>query len=456
MRGCRRSARARASPTAAGRHRCAGGARVLASPVVPTASSSPSISKAPCARCAPTTASRSGKSSLGTAVQGTPAVARGRVFVPTIGNNVVALRLADGAKLWTRDVGGMTLSSPTPINGDLIVAAGFPQRHVMRLSGATGEVVWRSPSVMEQFSNTSPAVGAGLVVVGANGGHYYAFDAATGTPRWDYVADGIVHLAAPLIAGGRVYMAGGGKSNRVYAVDAATGAVVDRLADPRWRRRQRTSPGTAARPAAGGVVAGGGRRPDRPADAARRRAGHRRRRPRRSLSVARGAGGHQPGVGRGRLAARSRARRGGRPERRPEVLRLSDARGLRERRRLGAGRRRLFARARGGGVRRRERPGAEPRGHVGGGAGVAGVRQRPPDHGHDGGLHRRAGVEREPRALGADRCRQHAPDRQRRRDAALAARRRSRRRAARATRSASTPTASCSRPGSSRSTSAPG
>ena len=163
--------------------------------------------------------------SLGTAVQGTPAVARGRVFVPTVGNSVVALRLADGSKLWTRDVGGMTLSSPAPINGDLIVAAGFPQRHVMRLSGATGEVVWRSPSVMEQFSNTSPAVGAGLVVVGANGGHYYAFDAATGTPRWDYVADGIVHLAAPLIAGGRVYMAGGGKSNRVYAVDAATGAV---------------------------------------------------------------------------------------------------------------------------------------------------------------------------------------------------------------------------------------
>src|SRR5262249_3057890 len=56
--------------------------------------------------------------------------------------------------------------------------------------------------------------------------HYYAFDAATGAPRWDYVADGIVHLAAPLIAGGRVYMAGGGKSDRVHAVDATTGAPV--------------------------------------------------------------------------------------------------------------------------------------------------------------------------------------------------------------------------------------
>jgi hypothetical protein len=166
------------------------------------------------------------QTSVGATVQGTPAVARGRVFVPTVGNKVIALRLADGSPLWTRDVGGMTLSSPTPVNGDLIIAAGFPQRNVLRLSGATGEIVWQSPSVLEQFSNTSPAVGAGLVVVGVNGGHYYAFDVATGAARWDYVADGIVHLAAPLIAGGRVYMAGGGASDHVHAVDAATGAAV--------------------------------------------------------------------------------------------------------------------------------------------------------------------------------------------------------------------------------------
>ena len=164
--------------------------------------------------------------SVGAAVQGTPAVARGRIFVPTVGNAVVALRLADGARLWTNDIGGMTLSSPALVNGDLIVAAGFPQRNVVRLSGATGEVVWQSPSVMEQFSNTSPAVGGGLVVVGANGGHYYAFDVATGAPRWDYLADGIVHLAAPLIAGGRVYLAGGANSDKVHAIDAATGTAV--------------------------------------------------------------------------------------------------------------------------------------------------------------------------------------------------------------------------------------
>ena len=43
---------------------------------------------------------------LGAAVQGTPAVAKGRVFVPTVANRLVALRLADGGTLWTHDMGG--------------------------------------------------------------------------------------------------------------------------------------------------------------------------------------------------------------------------------------------------------------------------------------------------------------------------------------------------------------
>src|SRR6266498_2189390 len=163
---------------------------------------------------------------VGSDVQGTPAVDRGRAFVPMLGNTVVALRLADGATVWTRDVGGMALSSPAPIDGDIVLSVGFPGKRVVRLAGTTGELVWQSPPVMEQFGNTSPAVGAGMVVVGSNGGHYYAFDAGTGALRWDYIADGIVNLAAPLISGGRVYFAGGNDSGHVHAVDLATGTAV--------------------------------------------------------------------------------------------------------------------------------------------------------------------------------------------------------------------------------------
>jgi outer membrane protein assembly factor BamB len=166
------------------------------------------------------------RASIGAPVQGTPAIARGRVFVPTLANSVVALRLADGTHVWTHDAGGMMLSSPAPVEGDIVIAVGVPGTCVVRLSGADGTAIWQSPRVMEQFGNSSPAIGGGLAVVGASGGHYYAFDVATGAPRWDYRADGIVNLAAPVIANGRVYMAGGGNSHRVHAVDAATGTAV--------------------------------------------------------------------------------------------------------------------------------------------------------------------------------------------------------------------------------------
>ena len=164
--------------------------------------------------------------SMGSAIQGTPALANGRVFLPMIGGTIVALGLGDGKQLWSTDLGGMNVSSPAVVSGDIIVGAGLPQQFVARLDGATGAIVWQTPPGMEEFSNTPPAVAGGVVVVGTNGGHYYAFDAATGLPRWDYRADGIVNIASPLIAGGRVYLAGGKESDHVHAVDATTGTAI--------------------------------------------------------------------------------------------------------------------------------------------------------------------------------------------------------------------------------------
>jgi outer membrane protein assembly factor BamB len=163
---------------------------------------------------------------VGSVVQGTPAVARGRVYVPTLANQVVALALADGSTLWTADVGGMAVSSPAIVDADVVLAAGLPQRSLVRLNGDTGAIVWVSPPIMNDFSDSSPAVAGGLIVVGSNGGHFYGFDAATGAARWDYQADGVVALASPLVAGGKVFMAGGDDSDRVHAADLATGTAV--------------------------------------------------------------------------------------------------------------------------------------------------------------------------------------------------------------------------------------
>jgi outer membrane protein assembly factor BamB len=201
----------------------AGGAGALASPVVADGYAVSATVDGTVRALAADTGTIAWQVMLGADVQGTPAIAGGRVFVPTLGGKVMALALADGALLWSTDLGGLTVSSPAVIGSDLVVGAGLPQQFVARLDGATGAIVWRTLPVMQEFSNTPPAVAGGLVVVGTNGGHYYAFDAATGLVRWDYSADGIVNVAAPLIVSGKVYLAGGGTSDRVHAVSAATG-----------------------------------------------------------------------------------------------------------------------------------------------------------------------------------------------------------------------------------------
>jgi hypothetical protein len=163
---------------------------------------------------------------LGASVQGTPAIAGGRVFVPTQSGKVIALALADGLLLWSTDLGGLGVTAPAIVGSGLIVGAGLTQQFLARLDAATGAIVWKTLPVMQGLGNASPAVAGGVVVVGTSGGHAYAFDAASGLAVWDTSADGLVELAAPLVAGGVVYLVGAGTSDRVNAISAATGTPV--------------------------------------------------------------------------------------------------------------------------------------------------------------------------------------------------------------------------------------
>jgi outer membrane protein assembly factor BamB len=164
--------------------------------------------------------------SVGASVQATPAIVGGRVFVPTQSGKVIALALADGAALWSTNLGGSIVSSPALVGSDLIVGAGTSQQFLARLDAATGAIVWQTLPVMQGLGQSSPAMAGGMVVVGTNGGHFYAFDPDAGLALWDYGAAGLVDVTAPLIVGGDVYLVGGATSGQVYAVSAATGTPV--------------------------------------------------------------------------------------------------------------------------------------------------------------------------------------------------------------------------------------
>jgi outer membrane protein assembly factor BamB len=83
----------------------------------------------------------------------------------------------------------------------------------------------------------SPAVWRARVFVGSYSGRFYAFDAATGEPRWTFNANGKISGSATVI-GNVVYFAtlsGGTRSKgRTYALNARTGKLLWSFPDGKY------------------------------------------------------------------------------------------------------------------------------------------------------------------------------------------------------------------------------
>jgi outer membrane protein assembly factor BamB len=117
---------------------------------------------------------------------------------------------------WSFRTGGGVFSSPAVAGGVLYIGA--EDGHVYALNAATGAKRWSFPA----GTDSSPAVANGVVYIGS--GNMYALNAATGARRWTFPAGGIDD-SSPAVANGVVYI--GSDNGHVYALNAATG-------DKRW------------------------------------------------------------------------------------------------------------------------------------------------------------------------------------------------------------------------------
>ncbi len=95
---------------------------------------------------------------------------------------------------------------------------------------------------------SSPAVVGGCVYVGSDDNKIYCLDASTGALVWSYTTGGIVR-SPPAVASGVVFA--GSNDGKVYALNANTGALV-------WNRTNVDSPAAVGGVAGGVVFVGGG------------------------------------------------------------------------------------------------------------------------------------------------------------------------------------------------------
>ncbi len=167
---------------------------------------------------------------VGRLAASSPACAGGRIYATVLrrnrydaGGQIIALRAADGKRVWRVVLGSRTESSPL-IDGDRVVF-GTEKGEVLALNRANGRVIWRYrangavKAAVAQEGNT--------LYVGDYSGRMHAIWARSGKRRWVSDLGGSLY-STPAVAYGRVFV--GNIDRSVVAIGAETGRIA-------WRRR---------------------------------------------------------------------------------------------------------------------------------------------------------------------------------------------------------------------------
>jgi outer membrane protein assembly factor BamB len=132
-----------------------------------------------------------------------------------------ALNVSNASTLrvvWSYQTGAAIESSPAVVDGTVYI--GSDDQYLYALDAATGGLRWRALTGGAVYG--SPAVGNGLVYDTSGDNHLYAFDVATGDVAWSVDLGGFAATqTSPALAGSRVFATSG--TQTVFAIDAQTG-----------------------------------------------------------------------------------------------------------------------------------------------------------------------------------------------------------------------------------------
>lgn len=183
---------------------------------------------------------------LGTAARAAPTIADGRVYVPTLDGQVIALSAADGGKLWSYQAANPStslLGLPAPAVSDDTVVAGFGSGDLIALRAVSGAVVW-SDSLASSHGRNSlldlasvhglPVIAGNVVLAIGLGGLMLAIDLRSGRRLWER---DIGSSETPCVAGDWVFVVT--TDQLIAALDVAEGRVAWVTQLPQWERPEK-------------------------------------------------------------------------------------------------------------------------------------------------------------------------------------------------------------------------
>ena len=157
-----------------------------------------------------------------------PAICDGVVYIGSSDGRVYALKASTGALLWSFQTGDVVYSSPSVVNGVVYSVTDYGTVYALRTSD--GSVVWQAyVGSGSDHDDSSPAVSAGMVYVGARNG-YYAFNATDGRQIWFFTSPYSARqttgffYSSPAVADNVVYV--GSVDSYVFALNAFNAAII--------------------------------------------------------------------------------------------------------------------------------------------------------------------------------------------------------------------------------------
>ncbi len=147
---------------------------------------------------------------------------------------------------WTAQTRGPIPSSPAVANG--VVYVGSQDFHLYAFNATTGATLWTAQT--GNYINSSPTVANGIVYIGSNDDKLYAFNATTGATLWAAQTGNYIN-SSPTVANGIVYI--GSNDGKLYAFNAA-GCGGQDVCQPLWTAQTGNYMGSSSPAVANGVV----------------------------------------------------------------------------------------------------------------------------------------------------------------------------------------------------------
>ena len=158
---------------------------------------------------------------LGTAVESSPAIENGIMYVGGDNGVLYAVDIHTRSVLWSLQTGGKIYSSPAVANGTVVV--GSEDEHIYVANAQTGALDY-SYAVGSRV-DSSPAIDGTTAYVGTRTGYLYAVSLACTVsckPLWRTKTGGPV-VSSPAVANGRIFV--GSDDGKLYALTESNGKV---------------------------------------------------------------------------------------------------------------------------------------------------------------------------------------------------------------------------------------